>query len=78
MIQWTYDPSVPIPILIVNCRRNPITRQWRWRAQSANGRKLCHSGESFSSTEACANNIALCWPPEYTRHVVVRGLPDAD
>lgn len=78
MIQWTYDPTVPVPIVIVQCRQHPITGSWRWRALGVNNRKLCHSGEAFNTVRACEQNIALLWPPETTRHIVVRGLPDAD
>jgi hypothetical protein len=77
MIQWTFDPATVHQVVVITCYKRPLSRQpWRWRAQSAgNRRKLANAGEAFSTPEALAHNLSLLWPPETTRHIVVKGLP---
>lgn len=77
MHQWSFDPTVTVPCVVVTCYKRPFGRQpYRWRAQSmGNGRRLSHGGEGFSSPEAMYDNIALNWPPSLTRHVIVKTLP---
>jgi hypothetical protein len=77
-VQWTYDPTTPVPMIVVTCYQKTLTlpsQRWRWRAQALNYRKLANPGEGYSNPDDLAHALALLWPPETTRHVVVKGLP---
>jgi hypothetical protein len=75
---WTYDPTTPLPMVVVTCyqsRRSVPSQRYRWRARSgSNNRKLANGGEGYSSEEKLYHALELLWPTETTRHVVVKGL----
>lgn len=74
---WTYDPTTPIPMVVITCYRSRgrlPSQRYRWRAQSVNNRRLANGGEGYSSAAKLYHALAILWPPGATHHVVVKGL----
>lgn len=78
-VQWTFDPATPVPIIVITCYQRTLSlpsQRWRWRAQGqGNARKLANGGEGYTHPDDLANALALLWPTETTRHIIVKGLP---